>query len=36
VQDGDVITSDGRTYTVLGVGLLDASVGLALSEVGRG
>jgi hypothetical protein len=36
VIDGDVITSLGRTYAVEGVGLLDTSVGLALSEVGRG
>ena len=36
VLDGDVITADGRTFAVEGVGLLDTSVGLALSEVGRG
>jgi len=33
VQDGDVITSGGRTYTVEGAGYLDTSIGLALSEV---
>ncbi len=33
VADGDVITSSGHTYTVEGVGLLDTSIGLALSEV---
>jgi hypothetical protein len=36
VLDGDVITSDERTYAVCGAGYLDTSVGLALSERGRG